>query len=280
MRMSIQTIAASISSTRACRVLLCTLLCVAPAAFCPVSQAQTANTGAIAGSVTDPSGAVVAGAQIRVSNDGTGEIRNVSSSRQGAYLVPQLAPGAYTVEVSQPGFKGTTYPNLQVNVTETLGLNIHLVVGDVRENVTVQGAEEDLQVESSALGRVTSGVVINSLPLVARNYTQVIGLNPGVAAEVTNAGELGRGGGSDGSDAFVSQGGSSRDNNFQLNGVEIDDFEASGSFSGGIATPNPDAIQEFKVQTGQYDATYGTRRRGQRRSHHKGGQQRLPRQCL
>ncbi len=111
-----------------------------------------------------------------------------------------------------------------------------------------------LQTESSALGHVVGGEEILSLPLVTRNYTQILGLSPGVSADVFNASEIGRGGIDDN---LVVGGAHASDNNFQMNGVEINDLQGSGHFSGGVAIPNPDSLQEFKVQTSQYDASYG-----------------------
>ncbi len=222
-----------------------------------VALAQTAGTGAIVGIVTDESGAVVSNASIKAINEATGETREVNASASGNYSLPLLPPGTYRIEASKSGFKVSTYHGVRVNVTETNTLKIALQVGSVREIVDVKSAGEQLQIDTSTLGRVTDSQVVESMPLVTRNYTQIIALSPGVSADVMNAGELGRGGGSDGSDAFVAAGGSNNDNNFQMNGVEINDFQQSGSFSGGVAVPNPDAIQEFKVQTGQYDASYG-----------------------
>ena len=218
---------------------------------------QNAGTGAIAGVVTDASGAVVAEARVKVTNNLTGETRTAMSAGHGNYTVPLLPPGTYTVEASGAGFKNTSYRAVTVSVTEILTLNIQLQVGSVQESVEVTGAGEQLQTETSALGRVTDEKMVESMPLVTRNYTQIIGLSSGVSADVTNAGELGRGNGSNGADAFAAAGGSNNDNNFQMNGVEINDFQQSGNFSGGVAVPNPDTIQEFKVQTGQYDASYG-----------------------
>ena len=222
-----------------------------------LSGAQTAGTGAIAGIVSDQSGAVVSGATIKATKEATGESRTATSSSRGNYTVPLLPPGSYAVEITKQGFKVTTYRGITVTVTETGNLNARLEVGSVSESVDVTGAGEQLQTDTSSLGRVADSLVVESMPLVTRNYTQIIALSPGVAADVMNAGELGRGGGSDGSDEFVAAGGSNNDNNFQMNGVEINDFQQSGSFSGGVAVPNPDTIQEFKVQTGQYDASYG-----------------------
>jgi hypothetical protein len=221
------------------------------------AYAQNAGTGAIAGVVSDPSGAVINDATIRVTSNQTGETRTAVSSSRGNYSVSLLLPGVYTVEASKAGFKNTSYKTITVSVTEILTLNIQMQVGSVQETIEVNSAGEQLQTETSSLGRVTDRIVVESMPLVTRNYTQIIGLSAGVSADVTNAGELGRGNGSNGGDAFVAAGGSNNDNNFQMNGVEINDFQQSGNFSGGVAVPNPDTIQEFKVQTGQYDASYG-----------------------
>ena len=157
------------------------------------SRAQTAVTGALAGTVTDRSGAVIVGAQILVTNEASGESRTVVTSNGGNYSVPLLLPAPYHVEVSKAGFKTVTVEHAKINVTETNTLNIRLEVGDVSEKVTVQGQTEQLQTESSTLGRVTTGEQVSTLPLVTRNYTEIIALNPGVASDVTNAGELGRG---------------------------------------------------------------------------------------
>ena len=229
----------------------CLLLC----AVASVALAQTADTGAIAGTVTDSAGGVVPQAEIKVVNLGTGESRSATSAQNGSYSVPLLPPGNYRVDVSKTGFKLLTFSSVSVIVTETQSLNAKLEIGAVSEHVTVTSEAEQLQTESSALGRVTNEEMVANLPLVTRNYTQIIGLNPGVSVEVTNATALGRGAG--GESNFSSAGGTAKSNNYQMDGVPIDDLQNSGDFSGGIAIPNPDTIQEFKVQTSQYDATYG-----------------------
>ncbi len=229
----------------------CLLLCVAAS----LALAQTADTGAIGGTVTDSAGGVVPQAEIKLTNLGTGESRTATSASNGSYSVPLLPPGAYRVDVSKTGFKTLSFSSVTVIVTETQTLNGRLEVGAVTERITVSSEAEQLQTASSALGHVTSEEMVTNLPLVTRNYTQIIGLNAGVASEVTNATQLGRGSG--GENSFSSAGGTTKSNNFQMDGVAIDDLQSSGDFSGGVAIPNPDTIQEFKVQTGQYDATYG-----------------------
>ncbi len=110
-------------------------------------------------------------------------------------MVPLLPPGTYRVETTKPGFKVSIQEGVQIIVTETDALITHLQVGQPSQEVTVIASAEQLQTETNALGRVTSGEVINSLPLVTRNFTQIIGLNPGISTDVNNAADLGRGGG-------------------------------------------------------------------------------------
>ncbi|MGH9844267.1 MAG: TonB-dependent receptor domain-containing protein [Blastocatellia bacterium] len=231
----------------------------------PLCSAQTASTGALSGAITDPTGAVVPGVQIKVTSEATGETRTVTSRSDGTYVVPLLSPGSYRVEAEGKGFKRGTLSGVRVEVTETATLDVRLEVGATDETVTVNADAAVVQTESSTLGRVTDEKVVVSLPLVTRNYTQILGLSPGVTTNVTNAAEVGRGsggtsgnfGGGVGGNGTYVHGARSYENNFQMNGVGINDLQSNGTFSGGVAIPNPDTIQAFKVQTGQYDASFG-----------------------
>src|SRR5205807_411857 len=165
--------------------------------------------------------------------------------------------GSYRLEFTKRGFKSSVKTGLQINVTETKRLDVDIEVGSVEERVVVVSESQLLQTESPALGSVTDHEAVVNLPLVTRNYTQIVTLSPGISAGVTNAAALGRGSSGESQGSFRVHGASGADNNFQMNGVEINDLQASGFLSGGVAVPNPDAIQEFKVQTGLYDASYG-----------------------
>src|SRR4029453_13298962 len=125
----------------------------------------------------------------------------------------------------------------------------------VTDTVQVSAATEIVQSKSNTLGRVVDSRAVEGLPLVARNYTQIIGLSPGITADVTDAGALGRG--TDGTSPPNAHGNRSYDNNFQMNGLGVNDIFSQGTTSGGVPIPNPDTITEFKVQTGQYDAAFG-----------------------
>src|SRR5215470_10248323 len=242
------------------RALICLLLA------CNTLTAQNATTGALTGTITDISGALVSKATIQVINDTTGEVRSSVSQSKGDYWILLLPAATYTVEVSHEGFKTAVHPSVQIRVTETIRLDVQLQIGRIAEKMSIVSNGPAVQTESAALGNVVEERFIETLPLVTRNYTQILGLSTGVTMDVTNAGELGRGsGGSQGNTIGAKHvnGGMQYDNNFEMNGVQVNDAFATGvrfgglDQSGGIPIPNPDTVQEFKVQTGQYDAEFG-----------------------
>src|SRR5262249_23706410 len=151
---------------------------------------------------------------------------------------------------------------IEVNVTETVRFEIHLRMATVYSDINVFADRPIVQTESSALGKVVNETAVNALPLVTRNFVQIASLSPGVLSGVYNAGELGLGGTglsqiAKSNDGVFVHGARSYDNNFQLDGISVSDVQGSAGGSGGIPIPNPDSIQEFKVQTGLYDAAYG-----------------------
>jgi len=225
----------------------------------PIVFAQNAGTGAIAGVITDSTGAVIPDATIRITNQETRDSRVLHSTSKGNFSANLLLPGAYMLEVSKTGYKDAKYTDVKVHVTETEALNVTLGVGSASETVEVSAGAQVLQTETSSLGNVTSEEQIESLPLVTRNYTQIIGLSSGVSTDVTNAGDIGRGnGGYVLSEGAISVGGATvMDNTFQMNGANVNDLEQSSFNSAGWPIPNPDTIAEFKVQTAAYDASYG-----------------------
>jgi len=230
--------------------------------ICIGASAQSTSTGAIAGTVVDNSGAVVAEATITATNLATAEKRTVHSSNKGTFSIPLLAAGDYRIEVRGTGFSTFLVEHEQVNITEIATVPVTMRAGGVEVNVSVSTGNENLETESSSLGDVISGKLVTSLPLVTRNYTEVIGLSSGVTADVTNASQLGRGTGgtatySSSSNGTFAHGARGYDNDFEINGLRVNDILAQGAASGGTAIPNPDTIQEFKVQTAQIDATVG-----------------------
>jgi Carboxypeptidase regulatory-like domain len=220
---------------------------------------QTAQTGALSGTITDPSGRVVAGVTVTVTSATTGQARTVLTQNNGKYLVPLLPPDIYKVEVSSKNFKTAVFERVKINITETAALNAQLQIGSFTQIMTIEAEPEQLDTTSGALGHITDQRVVENLPLVTRNYTQILGLSPGVSGEVNNSASIGRGLTSlSASIGGYSVGGNStNDNNFQMNGADVNDLAGEAEISGGVPVPNPDSIQEFKVQVGQYDASYG-----------------------
>jgi hypothetical protein len=223
---------------------------------------QTASTGALAAVVLDPSGAVIKGASIHLAKADDPEELSAITDESGRFRFPLLSPGAYDLEVNATGFKAVSRPEIQIQVTETLRLEIYLELATRSEEAQVSAETPMIQLDTAALGRVVSENTLSGLPLVNRNYTQIAGLSPGVIAGVYNAGELGTGGTAlsqlgKSNDGVYVHGTRSYDNNWQLDGVSVSDVQGSGSISGGIPIPNPDTLAEFKVQTGMYDAAFG-----------------------
>lgn len=218
--------------------------------------AQTPGTGGIAGSVTDPTAARLGGAQVKAVSEATSWSRTVTTTASGRYDVALLPPGLYSVSVSAPGFRERTIPAVRVAAGEATVLDIQLSVGASSSEAEVVATPELAQTDTSVLGRVTDARTITDLPLANRNFSQILALNPGVIADVPDAGALGKN-----TQNVSSNGAKTTANNFQFNGIDANNL-SQGSFTGfdpepGIAIPAPDTIAEFKVQTGMYDAGYG-----------------------
>ena len=229
-------------------------LCVA---FCGASLwAQTSATGAIAGAVTDSSGGVIPNATVTATSTDTGQARTATTAADGTYRFSLLPPGQYKVSFSANGFKTEEVPDLNVAVTETPVLNRILQVGGAAEQITVEANVETIQTSSSTLGTVVDSQAVVAIPLTTRNYTNLLALTAGANASVPNATGLGRG-----TLEIAVNGASTNMNSFQMDGVNIETAGSGGTTTEGFystfAIPNPDALQEFKIQTSLYDASYG-----------------------
>jgi hypothetical protein len=217
---------------------------------------QTVSTGAIAGTVSDPSNAVIAGVNITATEKATGFKRTATSDESGGYRLNLLPPGDYQLRFEAKGFKSVVPPEVRVVVTEISTLNVQLVLGEAQQVVEVSATTLTVQSENATLGTVVDDRTITEIPLSTRNYTQVLTMSTGVVADVSSAANLGNG-----TQDFYVNGSSNTSNNFQMDGSDVNNFGSgrAGTFlqQGGIPIPNPDAIQEFKIQTSLYDAGYG-----------------------
>lgn len=225
----------------------------------------------IVGNVADPSGAVVSGATVKVTNEATGVGFETKTDDGGRYVTPSiLKPGTYKVEVSRDGFKTKVTSGVVLEIGDVEEINVTLEVGAVGETVTVTSEAPQLETETSNRGEVITGRQVTELPLKDRNFTQLALLTPGVSRAYIgatsdqtafnqgdpNAGTvpgLGNAIGDTPAARFSRSGGANisanglrpSNNNFTLDGVDNNE-----NLYGTIGVyPNPDAIAEFKVET-------------------------------
>jgi hypothetical protein len=215
--------------------------------------------GTILGTVTDASGAVIAGAKVNVKNTGTGLERATETSADGSYSVPELPIGTYTVTVTQAGFQTFLATGVTVDVAGERRIDAAMKTGEVATKVEVSGdLLPQVETTSAELGGTLTADTIESLPVNGRDYTKLVYLNPGIAGSPDQISD------SPGSYGVFSMNGSrGRSNNFLLDGTDMNDgyrndpaINEAGVF-GDPATILPiDAVAELRVLS-NYEAEYG-----------------------
>ena len=212
------------------------------------------DRGALAGTVTDSSGAVVPDATITITNVETNQSMKVSTDNAGGYVANLLRIGRYTVTAEKAGFQKTVQTNVEVNVNQVLRVDLVLQVGAVSQTVEVTAAPPLIQSETSSLGTIETERRIVDLPLNGRNFIALAYLGPGA-----NSGQQGSNvsGGvfenERGNEALSVNGLRVSNNNFLLDGVDNNEFGLGGV----IAMPPPDAIQEFRIEENSMSAEFG-----------------------
>ncbi len=202
-------------------------------------------TATIVGRISDPTGAVMAGAKVTARNTSTGLERSTAATESGDYELPLLPiSGVYTVSVSKDGFQTQELTGIVLQVDQRARFDIALKVGSVSERVTVQELAPIVNTESGAIGQVVGNKKIVDLPLNGRNFVQLATLLPN--AIIGTSGTVG------GTMVTVSGGRQSK-TEFLLDGVSINEQ----LFDGVILRPSVDAILEFKVQANSFSAEYG-----------------------
>jgi len=208
------------------------------------------TTTTLVGTVTDKTGAVVVGAQVAATNTGTNLRQSAITSAEGEYRIEFLPVGEYTVEVKATGFKTFVQKGVRLAIDETARVDVSLGVGATGETVEVTAAAPIVNTTNPELGRTVENEEIVDLPIVNRNLYTLLDLTPGVQRN-DNSIVLGYpeqrtliNGGVDGGAGSV---------NYYLDGG----INMTGLRNTGNILPNPDAIQEFRVQTNNYSAEYG-----------------------
>jgi outer membrane receptor protein involved in Fe transport len=216
----------------------------------PGAAAQT-TTGGVTGVVRDSEGGVVPGATVRATADATGSVTATVSSETGQYVLRGLAPGSYVVEVELAGFQTVRVENVTVRVNEEARLDATLRVGDLTETVTVSGLTSTVDTTSSTLKTVVDQKRIEELPLNGRNPTQLMQLVAGVQTDTRTS--LTSGATYPGVQPVSSGGARANTTNYVLDGGSNNDHYSNAP----NPMPNPDALQEFSVQTNSFSAEYG-----------------------
>jgi len=226
-------------------------LCAALFLVVPTGYSQL-SSGSILGTVADTSGAVIPGAQVKITNTGTGAVRELVTNESGSYRADLLPPGEYQVEAELPGFRKEIRKGITLSIDQRARIDFSMVVGEVAQVVNVEGQAPIVQTDDSNVGQVVDERKIVALPLNGREFSQLAYIVPGAFAPRPNS-NLGYRGG------FSIAGELEANNQYLLDGVNNN---ANGT-NEIAARVNIDAVGEFKVQTANYSAQYGRYAGGQ-----------------
>ena len=224
------------------------LLCVAAAS----SYGQT--TATIAGEVTDASGAAISGAKVTALNTATQFSRAVETNVSGQYVIASVPTGDYTITVTHTGFQQLQRSGVQLTAAATVEVNLELQVGSETQSVSVTASAPLLQSQSAAVSNLVGSQQIVELPLVSRDFTNLVVLSPG--AHTGASGNLTEGG-----SPYAMRAGA----NYTVNGSipQANSYLVDGIYNRNlwlntlVMVPIVDSIQEYRVMTSNYGAEYG-----------------------
>lgn len=234
---------------------LATVVCL------PMRLAAQLDRGEITGTVEDPSGAVVPNATITMTNEATGTKIGTKSTATGTYVFDDVLPGNYTLEADAAGFSRFVEHGVIVQVQQVDAVDVKLSTSNVQQTVTVTAAAPLLEAENAQVGQTITNQAVNDLPLATRDWTSLAQMSAGVSTTPT-----GSGGGGITADAGSSESGYFRvngvdewQNDFRLNGINDNIEIYGGNYTGTNAAivPPPDALQEFTLQAGDFNAEFG-----------------------
>ena len=234
--------------------------------------AQSPN-GAINGQVLDPSGGAIADAGIVIVNDVTGLQYTTKTNDEGIYVLANLPPGPYRLQVSKVGFKTLVKPDIILNVQDALAISFTLPIGALAETVTVEGGASLVNTESSAVSTVIDRKFVENIPLNGRSFQDLISMTPGIVTQSPQTTSQATGQNGD----FSVNGQRTESNYYTVDGVSANISPGSGipgPVNGGTLPASTalgttqslisvDALQEFRVQSSTYSAEYGRSPGGQ-----------------
>lgn len=238
-------------------------------ALCALRVAAQSPNGTINGLVLDPSSQLIVGADVLAVNDVTGLQYKTKTNSEGVYVLPNLPPGPYRIQVSRAGFKTVIKPDIALNVQDALSINFTLPIGAVLETVTISGGAPLVNTESASVSTVVDRQFAENLPMNGRSFQTLIELTPGVVPATSNSNDGGQ---------FNINGQRASSNYWMVDGVSANvGIAALGNpgngFSGALGSYSAmggtnslvsvDAMQEFRIQTSDYAPEFGRTPGGQ-----------------
>ncbi|MGA2949053.1 MAG: carboxypeptidase regulatory-like domain-containing protein [Candidatus Sulfotelmatobacter sp.] len=212
------------------------------------------TTARLSGIVSDPSGAVVAGATITVQEVGTGYTQSTNSTSAGQYLFPSLPVGTYQITVSMAGYTSYVQKGIVLSLGQAAAQDVQLRVGRVEQQVVVNANSSLVTTDSATVGQLIDQREISQLPLNGRDVQQLVFLAPGTTNVTANYCAANCEGGVFPSEQYAKvNGGGANGVNYLLDGVDANDTYINAN----VPFPNPDAIQEFNLITGNMSASFG-----------------------
>jgi len=238
------------SSPTARRIIFCFMFVPLLLLFIAPASGQSTG-GRIIGRVSDSTGAVVNGVNVKLINTATGVARQATTNDAGDYTFIEVVPGNYRVEYTLQGFKTNVRDNVTLEVNQVMTLNATLQPGGAQEVVEVTSEAPLVDTTSTQMGAAVDNRSVNELPLNTRDTYQFLQLQPGVMSTVGSSNSIYYGSNNAGSVSV--NGGRGRSNNFSVNGGDANDQFVNLP----TVQPTPDSIQEFRVLTNTFDAEYG-----------------------
>ena len=219
--------------------------------ICAAMWAQDVSTSQIKGTVQDPSGAAVPGAEVKVTQTDTGATRTAITDSDGSYVLTSLAIGPYRLEVSKEGFSKYVQSGIVLQIASNPTIEVSLRVGSISEQIQVEANTTMVETQSSGVGGVVDMKRVLDLPLIGRNVQDLI-TTTGAAAQGSDGAQLSARN-YPGIQAFSVAGGLATGTSYTLDGSMHNDVYTNST----LPLPFPDALQEFKVETSALPAQYG-----------------------
>jgi len=232
--------------------LLVSLLVFCLVGFFTSSAWAQLYSGSLAGVVTDPTGAVVPGAKVILTDVGKGFAFNATTDAVGRYTLRSLPPSTYKLTVEAQGFKTNVQGSITLDVNQNATIDVSLQLGTAVQTVEVTGAAPVLSTQDSVMGQELNRTFLNDLPLTSRSVFDLAFLAPGVTQPASSTFGLNGSGNN-----FVSNGGRNSTADILMDGVSTVNYEQNSGIQSPLYTPSVDAVQEFKLQQANFSADIG-----------------------